>query len=67
MWKPRSFDAYKNTAAPMIAILGRSELDIEISDTGMETIESDNCRGISKKDGDANVVLAAMQEGVRFS
>jgi len=51
----------------MIAILGCSELDIEISDSGMETMESDNCRGISKKDGDANVVLAAMREGARFS
>jgi len=60
LWEPRSFDAYKNTAAPIIAILSHSELDIEISDAGMETMESNNCREISKKDGDANVVLAAM-------
>ena len=33
----------------------------------METAESDDCRGVSKKDGDANGVLAATQEGVRFS
>ena len=59
LWEPRSFDARKNAAAPMIAMLGRSELDMEISDAGMETAESDDCRGVSKKDGDANDVLAA--------
>ena len=67
LWEPESFDARKNTAAPMIAILSRSELDTEVSDTGMETAESDDCRGESKKDGDANGMLAAMREGVRFS
>jgi len=40
---------------------------MEVSDAGMETTESDNCRGVSKKDGDANGVLATTQEGVRFS
>jgi len=40
---------------------------MEVSDAGMETAESDDCRGVSKKDGDANGVLAAMQEGARFS
>ena len=60
LWEPRSFDARKNAAAPMIAMLGRSELDTEVSDAGMETAESDDCRGVSKKDGDANGVLAAM-------
>jgi len=44
----------------MIAMLGRSELDTEVSDAGMETAESDDCRGVFKKDGDANGVLAAM-------
>ena len=67
LWEPGSFDAHKNTTAPMIAILGRSELDMEVSDAGMETAESDDCRGVSKKNGDTNGVLAMMQEGVRFS
>jgi len=58
---------HKNAAAPMIAMLGHSELDIEVSDAGMETVESDDCRGMSKKDGDANGVLATMREGARFS
>ena len=59
MWEPRSFDVCKNTAAPMIAILGYSELDTEVSDAGMETMESDNCRKVSRRDGDTNGVLAA--------
>ena len=67
MWKPGSFDARKNAAAPMIAMLGHLEIDTEVSDAGMETAESDDCRGVSKKDGDANGVLAVTREGVRFS
>ena len=60
MWEFGSFDTHKNAAAPIIAMLGRLELDMEILDAGMETAESDDCRGVSKKDGDANGVLAAM-------
>jgi len=59
LWEPESFDACKNAVAPMIAMLDRSELDTEVSDTGMETAESDDCREVSKKNGDANGVLAA--------
>ena len=66
LWEPGSFDARKNAAAPMIAMLGRPELDTEVSDAGMETAESDGCRGVFKKDRDVNGVLATMQEGVRF-
>ena len=51
----------------MIAMLGRSELDMEVSDASMETTESNDCRGMSKKDGDANGVLVMTWEGVRFS
>jgi len=67
LWEPRSFDACKNAAALMIAMLGHLELDTEVSDAGMETAESDVCRGMSKKDEDANGVLAATREGARFS
>ena len=67
LWELGSFDAHKNAAAPMIVMLGRLELDMEVLDTGMETMESDSCRGVSKKDRDANGVLAAMQEEARFS
>ena len=59
MWEPGSFDTHKNATAPMIAMLDCPELDTEVSDTGMETVESDDCREVSKKDGDANSVLAA--------
>jgi len=48
-------------------MLGHPELDTEVSDAGIETIESDDCRGVSKRDGDANGVLAAMREEARFS
>ena len=51
----------------MIAMLGCLELDTEISDAGIETAESNDCRGLSKKNKDANGVLAVIQEGVRFS
>jgi len=51
----------------MIVMLGRPELDTEVSDAGMETAESNDCRGVSKKDRDANGVLAMIREGARFS
>jgi len=56
-----------NVTAPMIAILGCSEVDIEVSDTGMETVESDDCREMLGDNIDANGVLAMMQEKARFS
>ena len=67
MWEPGRFDTHKNAAAPMIAMLDYSELDTEVSDAGMETAESNDCRGVSKKNRDANGVLAMIQEGARFS
>ena len=60
LWEPGSFDAHTNAAAPMIAMLDHSELDTEVSDAGMETMESDNCRGLSERDRDANGMLATM-------
>jgi len=60
LWESGSFDACKNVAAPIIVMLGRLELDMEVSDAGMETMESDDCREVSKKNRDANGVLAAM-------
>ena len=58
--EPGSFDMCKNAAAPIITMLGRLELDTEVSDTGMETAESDDCRGLSKRNGDTNGILAVM-------
>jgi len=51
-----SFDAHKNAAASII--LSHSEIDMEISDTDMETAESNDCREISKDNRDTNSVLA---------
>ena len=47
-------------------MLGCLELDMEVSDTGIETAESNNCRGMSRKDRNGNDVLTAIQEEVRF-
>ena len=66
LWKPRSFDVHKNATTPMITMLDHSELDMEVSDAGMETAESDDCKGVSKTDGDANGILATTQERARF-
>ena len=57
MLEPESFDVHKNTAVLIITMLGHSELDMEILDTGMETMESDDCRGILRNDGDTNSIL----------
>ena len=58
--EPGSFDVCKNAAAPIIVILGCSELDIEVSDASIKTTESNNCRGMPRNDGDTNGVLATM-------
>ena len=50
----------KNTIAPMIIILDRSELDTEVLDTGMETTESDDCRRMSRNNRDTNSMLAVI-------
>ena len=42
----------------MIVMLGHSELEMEVSDTGMETVESNDYRGVSRKNGDINSILA---------
>jgi len=57
----------KNTAILIIAILGHLKLDTEISDTDMETAESNDCRKMSRNDGDTNGMLATTQEGAKFS
>ena len=60
MLEPGSFDACKNTTALMIAMLDHSELDVRVSDADIETVESNDCREMSRKDGDANGILAIM-------
>ena len=60
MLEHRSFDIHKNAAAPIIAMLGHLELDTEVSYADMETMESNDCREMSRNDRDANGVLAIM-------
>jgi len=49
-----------NATAPMIVMLGCSEIDIEVLDVGIETIESDSCREMSEDVRDTNSILAAI-------
>jgi len=58
LWEPGSFDVCKNAAALTIVMLDHLGLDTEVSDTGIKTIESDDCREMSGKDGNTNSVLA---------
>jgi len=44
--EPESLDAYINAIVPIIMMLDYSEINIEISNASIETIESDNYRGI---------------------
>ena len=57
--KSRSFDMHINATVLMIVMLGCSEVDTEVSNTDMESMESNDCREMSKDNGDANNVLAA--------
>jgi len=54
------FDMYKKAAIPIIVILDFLELDTEVSNDSMETIESNKCREILEDDRDANSVLAVI-------
>jgi len=58
--EPRSFDACKNATVPMIAMLGHSEINPEISDAGIETMEFNDCREVSRDNRDANGMLTMM-------
>ena len=58
---------HKNAAVPMIVMLDHLELDTEVSNAGMETVGSNDCKGMSRKNGDANGILAMIQEEARFS
>ena len=58
---------YKNTVALMITMLGCLEVDTGISGTDMKTTKSNNCRGISGNDRDANGILVTMCKRAGFS
>ena len=44
----------------MIVILNCLEVDIEVSNADIETIEPDDCREVSEDDGDTSGVLASI-------
>ena len=44
----------------MIVMLGYSELDTVILDIGIETIDSNDCREVSRDNRDVNSVLVTM-------
>ena len=55
-----------NATALITVMLDCSEVNTEISDAGMKTVESNNCREILEDNGNTNSTLATMQEGTRF-
>ena len=57
MLESRGFDMHKNATTPIIAMLGCLKLDTEVLDAGMETVESNDYREMSRNDRDANSVL----------
>ena len=46
-----------NAAVPMIMMLDCSEIDMEISDVGIETTRFNDCREVSENNSDTNSVL----------
>ena len=58
MLEPESFYAHKNAIAPMIVIFYHSEIDMEVLDVSIETVEFGNYRDMLEINGDANDVLA---------
>jgi len=62
-----SFNAYKNVTAPIIVMLGHLEVDMEVSDPGIETTESNDCRKMLGDNGDTNDILAMTRDRTRFS
>ena len=66
MLEPGSFDICKNTLTLIIVILGYLELNTEVSNIGIETVKSNDCRGVSRDDKNTNSILAMIWEGTKF-
>ena len=65
--RSKSFDSYKNAVTPMIVILDHSDIDMEVSNTNMKSMESNDCREVSRDNRNVNGMLATIWEGARFS
>jgi len=48
-------------------MLDHLEINTEVSDTGMETTESNDCKEMSRDDRDTSGVLTTTQKRARFS
>ena len=48
-------------------MLGHLEVDMEVSDPGIETTESNDCRKMLGDNGDTNDILAMTRDRTRFS
>jgi len=55
-----------NTTVLIIAMLGCSEISIEISDTSMETAKPNNCREMLWANRNTNGMLTIISEEARF-
>jgi len=58
--KAQNFGIHKNVTVPIIVMLGHSEVDMKVLSTGIETIESNDCREMLEDNEDANRVLPVM-------
>ena len=67
MLEPGSFDACKNVTIPMIAMLDHSEVDTEISNIYIKTMESNDCKEVLENDRDANGVWPQYEREQDFS
>ena len=61
-----SFNVCRNAVVLMIAMLDCSEIDLEVPDIDMKTVESDDCKEVLENNRDANGILATMWERARF-
>ena len=50
----------RNAVVLMIAMLDCSEIDLEVPDIDMKTVESDDCKEVLGNNRDANGILATM-------
>ena len=57
MLEPESLDIYKNTAAPIIVMLGCSEVNTKVSNAGMKNVRSNNYKEVLGDNRDANCIL----------
>ena len=57
---PRSFDIYMNAAIPMIVMLDCLEVDTEVLDIYIESIESNDYKEASGNNRDTNSMFVAI-------